>query len=820
MFSSILDPTERMNDSTFFTDSSVPQYTPPQNFSLTFLLRMVNSISDPFFVKNRQHQWIILNDAFCNLIGHSREELIGKSDYDLFEKAKADVFWEKDELVFTTGTTNENEEFFTDSFGVTHFIQTQKCLFEDELGNHFLVANIRNLTQQKQVEAELAEKVSFAALHVEINTAITQGLTLQPILQRCTDALVNHVNAAFARIWTLNPLENVLELQASSGMYTHVNGSHSRIPVGMFKIGLIAQERQPHLTNKVIGDPRVSNQEWAKQFGMVAFAGYPLILDGNLIGVVAMFSRQTLTQSALDALQFAANEISVGIKRIQAELALKESEKNYRHLVETSQNMIWSVDAQGCWTFVNDAVRSIYGYEPAEMIGRHYSEFEPYVQFQQKLGILPCTLAEEPVVEYEAVVLTKDGRKLNLLCNAMVLRDEVGNVLGTTGTATNITELKRAEAALLRSNAVLQAQQEASIDGILIIDENRQIASYNQFFANLWQLPPTILQTDDRQLLECVLNQLENPEEFLDRVEYLYQYLDESSRNEIVLRDGRTFDRYSAPVRSPTGDYYGRIWYFRDITERKQALSDLRQQAQELETALHQLQNTQTQLIQSEKMSSLGQLVAGVAHEINNPVSFIYGNLDPAEESTENLFSLLELYQKYYPQSVKAIEEFTALIELDFLRSDLPKLFKSMKMGVERIKDIVLSLRTFSRLDEAEMKAVNIHEGIDSTIMIIQSRLTATGNRPKIAVFKEYGKLPLVECYAGQINQVFLNILVNAIDALEDSIVRGRWTLKTQSKKDYPRIYIRTQLSPQNQVIIRIADNGTGNTRRCYKANI
>ncbi|MBR8837244.1 MAG: PAS domain S-box protein [Stigonema ocellatum SAG 48.90 = DSM 106950] len=798
-----------MNDCTSLKDSSLHQHPQQQNFSLAFLLRMINGISDPIFVKNRQHQLILFNDAFCNFIRHSREELIGKSDYDLFPKAEADVFREKDELVFTTGITDENEEYFTDSYGVTHFILTKKCLFEDELGHHFLVGTIHDFTQQKRVEAELAEKASLAALHVEINTAITQGRTLQPILKHCTDALVNHVNAAFARIWTLNTQDNVLELQASSGMYTHINGPHGRVPVGMFKIGLIAQERQPHLTNNVLDDPRVGNQEWAKREGMVAFAGYPLILDGNLIGVIAMFARQTLTQSALDALQLAANEISVGIKRIQAELALKESEKKYRHLVEASQNMIWSVDAQGYWTFVNQAVRSIYGYEPAEMIGRHCHEFEPPEQIQQP-GILPPILAGESVFQYEAVVLAKDGRKLNLLCNAMVLRDEAGNVLGKIGTATNITELKRAEAALRRSNAVLQAQQEASIDGILIINENRQIASYNQHFSHLWQIPSALLQTDDQQLLGCVLDQLENPGEFLAKVEYLYQYPEENSRDEIVLRDGRTFDRYSAPVRSPAGDCYGRIWYFRDITQRKQALSDLRQQAQELETALHKLKHTQTQLIQSEKMSSLGQLVAGVAHEINNPVNFIYGNLNPANEYTQDLLSLLDLYRKHYPQPGAAIEEFADIIELEFLRSDLPKLFKSMMIGAERIRDIVLSLRSFSRLDEAEMKAVDIHEGIDSTLMIIQSRLKSTDQRPKIEVIKEYGNLPLVECYAGQLNQVFMNILVNAIDALEESLVRGRWATKKQLKTDNPRIYIRTQLAAPNEVTIRIADNGLG----------
>ena len=237
---------------------------------------------------------------------------------------------------------------------------------------------------------------------------------------------------------------------------------------------------------------------------------------------------------------------------------------------------------------------------------------------------------------------------------------------------------------------------------------------------------------------------------------------------------------------------------------------ELIQANHDLKVILEQLKYTQAQLLQTEKMSSLRQLVAGIAHEINNPVSFIYGNLKSADEYTQNLFSLLDVYQKHYPQSVKPIEEFTNLIELDFLRSDFPKLFKSMLMGAERIRDIVLSLRTFSRLDEAEMKAVDINEGIDSTIMLIQSRLTPANQRLQIEVIKEYGSLRLVECYPGQLNQVFLNILVNALDALEDSARKGRWTTKKFNMIDNPRIYIRTQLLEPDQVTISIADNGLG----------
>ena len=554
--------------------------------------------------------------------------------------------------------------------------------------------------------------------------------------------------------------------------------------------------------------------------------------------------------------------------RKKAEIALQEREEFLRSIYDGTEQAIFVLDVtpEGDFRYVgwNAASERVSQMSAGEIVGKTPTEAfgaKEGAKWQQNYS--KC-LQAETTITYEELINFPRGEAW-FLTTLTPLRDRDGKIYRLVGTAVNISDRKRAELALSKSEAQLRelARREQLIN---------RLASQIRNSLDL----DTILETTVQQLRDlleidlCVftwyrphvnppvwevykeVKTAETPSVIgaysTDEIGVLarrilkgkiVRYDDVAAISVPKLRDSLLARGYQSilglPIETKSGDLgsficinFSQVRHWTD--GEVELLASIREQlaiainqgklyeqaqesarlatakTQELKASLTQLKRTQSQLIQAEKMSSLGQLVAGVAHEINNPVNFIYGNLTPAQEYIQDLLRLMEIYQQEYPNPTEYLAEEIEKIELDFLVEDLPKLLNSMKVGAERIKEIVKSLRTFSRLDEAEVKEVDIHENIDSTLMILQTRLKHSSNSSEIQVATAYGKLPLIECYAGQLNQVFMNIISNAIDTLHE---KDKNRSLEEIQVNPSTIEIKT-LVDKEWVEITIADNGIG----------
>lgn len=516
-------------------------------------------------------------------------------------------------------------------------------------------------------------------------------------------------------------------------------------------------------------------------------------------------------------------------ERVEVEKALRNSQQFLRQVIDTAPNLIFVKDRQGRFILANQAIAELYGTTVGNLLGKTEADFNPNPAEIEKFRaddqevfqqLRDKVIPEETITSPNGVVrlfqtikrplLSPDGKSRQILC-----------------VATDISERKQAAEALARSEAKFRSLIQNSSDLIVILEPDGAIRYTSPSIEKILGYKPSdligqkgfnFIHPEDISKVSAAASELLAGKAV--SVEYRFRRQDASwcwleSTGSNLINDPAVG---------------GIVVNSRDITERKLAEVALRQselqlrtRTQQLEVALYELQQTQAQLIQNEKMSSLGQLVAGIAHEINNPVNFIYGNVNYISQYIDDLLHFVTLYQRYYPNPVSEIRKAAEDIDLDFIIQDLPKVLESMQAGANRIREIVLKLRNFSRLDEAPMKAVDIHEGLENTLMILQHRIKSVP--AGIQVIKDFGNLPKVECCAAQLNQVFINILANAIDAIETQAKPGLIVIRTEIGHQKLGMGHHGCLETNSHqysnvsdvVVIRIADNGVGMTEEVKK---
>ncbi|MEG4104989.1 PAS domain S-box protein [Microcoleus sp. S13_C5] len=535
--------------------------------------------------------------------------------------------------------------------------------------------------------------------------------------------------------------------------------------------------------------------------------------------------------------EIALSESKIALQQANQELEKRVLERT--EALETSQKMLWLVinnipqliawkDRDLVYLGGNKNFAKVAGFnDPSEIAG--LTDFDmPWKPEETEFfragdrRIMATNTPEYHIIESK---MQADGTQCCLDTNKIPLHDNSGNVVGILSTFEDITDRLSLAAKVRASEELFRTIFEDAPIAIYLanLDDNK-LVRVNKTYCEM-------LGYTAAELLAKTFIELGHPDDYLKNI----QVADSLERGEIThyqieLRQITATGKIvwvnvtATLIRDGEGKPIYNLGMIENITNRKISAaalqaseSQLRKQAAQLQEAYEQLQNAQIQLVQSEKMSSLGQMVAGIAHEINNPATFINGNISHTYNYFHDLIELLSLYQECYPSPGPQIAERVKELELDFLKEDLPKMLNSMRVGVERISNIVLSLRNFSRLDESEMKLVDLHEGIDSTLLILQHRLHHASIKGGIEIIKEYGKISKIYCCAGQLNQVFLNIISNAIDALENQPEPRTIVIRTLMKKAGLKSHSKNQLSDCDRIVICIADSGPGMSEEVRK---
>jgi PAS domain S-box-containing protein len=592
------------------------------------------------------------------------------------------------------------------------------------------------------------EQRRIALLDQEL-TAATSNASLEGLLQAFAEALVRHLGVSFARIWILRG--DVLELCASAGMYTHRDGGHARIPVGLFKIGRIAQQRRPHLTNQVIGDPDVHDQDWARREGMVAFAGYPLVFDQRLVGVIGMFSRQALPDSTFEALTAVSYRLSLAIARLEAEQALLRSERHFRALIEHSADAIALVDATGTVLYASPSTGAVLGFEPEELVGRNALTLihpDDVPRARERLEALLAAPQHSVTSELRARRKNDDTIWVESTATNLLDDDSVGAIVSNFR---DITRRKAAEQRL-RSQA-----------GLLDLPRDAIIAMRPDGTIEFWNRGAEAMYGWSREeALGRLSHDLLQAEFPVPRSELEQALLTDGHWQGELQHRTRSGERITVASRwalntAEDGRPVGFLEINTDITEQKEIEENLRH---------------------TQRLESLGVLAGGIAHDFNNLLTGIMGH---------------------------------ASLALEMLPADNParESIALLTKASQRAADLTRQLLAYAGKGQFIIRPLDLSALVREIAGLIRASVPDNVEL-RLSLAPE---LPLIEADTGQLQQVVMNLIVNAAEAIEpgkDGVVTVTTGCHELDQESLRSALAEVPLEPGPYVFLEVRDNGQG----------